>query len=283
LPVHDAACAACVSRAFLRSWRCYSKLVLSDHTLRLNHLEFEKGKIYLIDKVDKILENHHRNGVKVETLKLFLALYSNIKASYLDRWLRSTVKSGLKELDLEMHFGMENNYDFPCSVLSDEGAASSIQSLRLVADCAFNPTPTLGFLKRLKILSLYLVHITEEGLRHLFSKSFILEELVISICSGIICLKIPSTMQHLKVLHVSSCKMLRVVEIDAPNICSFHYGNDFPEFDVRISSQLKHVQLSSSRPSGIFCYARASLPSIARNIESLILNGCSKVCVLSIL
>ncbi|KAM0904525.1 hypothetical protein ACQ4PT_017972 [Festuca glaucescens] len=35
LPVRDAACAACMSRALLRSWRCYSKLILDDHALRL--------------------------------------------------------------------------------------------------------------------------------------------------------------------------------------------------------------------------------------------------------
>uniref|UniRef100_A0ACD5U0L3 Uncharacterized protein n=1 Tax=Avena sativa TaxID=4498 RepID=A0ACD5U0L3_AVESA len=283
LPIQDAACAACVSRAFLRSWRCYSKLILNDHAVGLAHIEFEERKIPLIDKVDKILKNHYHNGVEVESLNLILTFCSNIKASYLDRWLRRTVKSGFKELYLEMPLEMKKIYNFPCSILSDEGAASSIQSLRLAVNCAFHPTSTLGCLRRLKILKLSLVHITEEGLEHLFSKCSALEELSIFSCSGIICLKIPSTLQQLKLLYVNRSKMPRVVEINAPNLCSFHYENaPFPhdsalsEIYVRNCSQLKHVNLASSCPSRVLSYARTSLPSIARNVESLILGSCDE-------
>ncbi|KAM0904523.1 hypothetical protein ACQ4PT_017972 [Festuca glaucescens] len=56
LPVRDAACAACMSRALLRSWRCYSKLILDDHALRLTHIEFEERKAYVITKLTKFLE-----------------------------------------------------------------------------------------------------------------------------------------------------------------------------------------------------------------------------------
>ncbi|KAF7040049.1 hypothetical protein CFC21_049977 [Triticum aestivum] len=275
LPIQDAACAACVSHAFLRSWRCYSKLILNDCALGLNHIEFEERKIYLIDKVDKILKNHHDKGVKVETLNLILTPCTNIKASYLDRWLRRTVKSGFKDLYLEMPLSMKKIYKFPCSVLSDEGAASSIQFLK-IGSCTFHPTSTLGSLARLKTVRLSFVHTTEEGLEHLFSKSSTLEELRIFACHGIICLKIPCTMQHLKILDVQLCNMLRVVEIDAPNLCYFNYDSALPEIYVRNCSQLKHVQLSSARSSGVLFYARTSLPSIARNVESLILVGRSE-------
>ncbi|KAM0904512.1 hypothetical protein ACQ4PT_017969 [Festuca glaucescens] len=279
LPVRDAACAACMSRAFLRSWRCYSKLILDDHALRLTHIESEERKAYVIDKIDKILKNHRDNGVKVESLNLTLTPCNNIKASYLDRWLRRTVKSGFKELYLEMPLYMKKIYNFPCSVLSDEGAASSIQSLDLLSHCAFHPTSALGCLRSLKILKLSLVHITDEGLEHLLSKFSNLEELSICACTGIVCLKIPSTMQHLKFLRVTRCeilcKMPRVVEIDAPNLCSFHYNSSLPEVHVRNCSQLKHVKLSSPcLPSRALFYARTSLPSIARNVESLILDSC---------
>ncbi|XP_044973402.1 F-box/LRR-repeat protein At3g58940-like [Hordeum vulgare subsp. vulgare] len=275
LPVQDAACAACVSHAFLHSWRCYTKLTLNDSTLRLTHIKFEERKIYFIDRVDKILKNHHDKGVKVETLNLILTPCTNIKASYLDRWLRRTVKSGFKDLYLEMPLSMKKIYNFPCSVLSDEGAASSIQFLK-IGSCAFRPTSTLGSMGRLKILSLSFVHITEEGLQHLLSKSSTLEELRIFACNGIICLKIPCTMHHLKILDVQSFNMPRVVEIDAPNLCYFKYDSALPEIYVRNRSQLKHVQLSSARPSGVLFYARTSLPSIARNVESLILVGCGE-------
>ncbi|KAE8769505.1 hypothetical protein D1007_58915 [Hordeum vulgare] len=84
-------------------------------------------------------------------------------------------------------------------------------------------------------------------------------------------------MHHLKILDVQSFNMPRVVEIDAPNLCYFKYDSALPEIYVRNRSQLKHVQLSSARPSGVLFYARTSLPSIARNVESLILVGCGEV------
>ncbi|KAM0904509.1 hypothetical protein ACQ4PT_017968 [Festuca glaucescens] len=275
MPVQDAACVACVSRGFLRSWRCYSKLVLNDQTLRLTEKKFEERKIYVINKVDKILENHYDNGVKVKTLELDIASCSNIKRSYLDKWLRITVKSGIEELNLEMPLDMKKNYRFPCSILSDEAAASSIQSLRLLA-CDFHPTSTLGLLRRLTFLNLALVNITEEGLGHLLSKSSALERLEIVGCDGIVFLKIPCTLQHLKFLSVTKCKMLQVVEIGAPKLCSFHFGGTLLEISVKNPLELTHVNLSSFCLSGILSYARTRIPSIARYVESLTLLGRSE-------
>ncbi|CAM0954035.1 unnamed protein product [Alopecurus aequalis] len=285
LLVRDAARAACVSGAFRHTWRCYSKLIINYYTVGVTNIKYdsEERNINLVDKVNKILKNHYHKGVKVETLNLDISPCSNIKASCLDRWLRRTIKSGIKEVNLRMPIYMKKSYNFPCSVLSDEGAASSIQSLHL-SSCNFHPTSALGCLRRLKILSLWSVHTTEEGLEHLLSKSSTLEELRFCFCSGIICLKIPHTMQHLKLLDVKRCDILdkhgyempRVVEIDAPNLSSFQYDGALPEISVGNSLQLKHVNLSFSHMSGNLFYARTSLPSIARHIESLILVSCSE-------
>jgi hypothetical protein len=236
----------------------------------LTNIKYDERKPYVIKKVDKILINHHGNGVKVETLKLDLLHCSNMKASYLDSWLQMNIKSGIKELDLEMPFDMKKNYSFPCSVLYDGAAASSVQSLRLWG-CAFHPTSTLGHLRRLKILNLSIVHITEEGLGHLLSKSSALERLEIVACQEIICLKMACTLQQLKFLSVTNCKILQVIEIDTPNLCSFKYDRPLLEIFVRKSSQLKHVSLSSFCMSGILSSARARIPSIAEHVESLTL------------
>lgn len=257
------------SRRFLRSWRCYSNLILNNHTLGLTDKKFEEREIYLIDKVGQILTNHYGNGVRVKTLELDLYPCKNTNASHLDRWLQITVKPGIEELNFMPSVYMKKKYSFPCSVLSDEAAASSIQSLRLFA-CAFNPTSKLGRLRRLKFLDLSLVHITEEGLGHFLSKSFALERLVIFACTGITSLRIPCTLQQLKFLRITRCNMMRVVEINAPNLCSFHYGGTLEEISVRNCSQLELVE-SSFCPSGILSYARARLPSIAQNVESLTL------------
>ncbi|VAH10871.1 unnamed protein product [Triticum turgidum subsp. durum] len=285
MPIQDAARAACVSRGFLHSWRHYSNLILSDRTLGLLGRTFEETKTHLTYKVDKILTNHYHNGVKVKTLKLSLGPCKDIKASYLDRWLR-IIKPGIQEFSLVLSSVMNKSYSFPCSVLSNEAAASSIQSLSLLG-CAFHPTSILGCLRRLKCLSLCYVHVTEDGLAHLLSKSSVLEWLEIEACSGIVCLKIPCTLQQLKFLSVQKCKMVQLVEIDAPQLCSFHYGG-IPDADhygrtpaiyVQNSSHLKTVDISPVSLSGILSYARFSLPSIAQNVESLTLHGRSEVCV----
>lgn len=270
LPVQDAARAACVSHGFLRSWRCYPNLTLNERTLGLAGKKIKGREIDLICIVDPILKNH--SGLK--TLKLDLLPFRNISASCLDRWLHAAVHSGVKELSLALSSHSEESYSFPCSVLSGEAAASSIQSLYLFG-CAFHPTETIGHLRRLKILHLSCVHITEEGLEHLLSKSFALEELEIFKCSNIICLTIPCTLQQLKFLKVAWCQVLQAVEINAPKLSSFYYsGTALLGISVGDSSQLKDVHLV--HPPCILYYARARLPSIARNVKSLTLASCGE-------
>lgn len=281
LDVQDAARASCVSRVFLRSWRCYSYLVLDDQRLGLTDKKSEEREIYLINKVDQILKNHYANGVKLKALHLCLFPYKNIKASYLNRWLQNAVQFGIEDLGLVLYPVIEeNSYSFPCSVLSDKAAASSIQTIFLVY-CTFHPTSTLGCLKRLKSLYLSMVQITEEGLGHLLSKSFAIERLVVNGCNGITSLRIPCTLEQLKLLHITTCEMMQVVEIDAPNLCTLHYsGGPLVEFSVRYSSQLKNVNLwfNSLDAPGILSYARARLPYITPNVGSLALCSHKEVC-----
>nr|XP_040257108.1 uncharacterized protein LOC120974762 [Aegilops tauschii subsp. strangulata] len=268
LPLQDAARAACVSHGFLLFWRCYSNLTFNVSALGLAHKKSEDWEIFLIDRVDSILKNHSGNGV--ETLNLCLLSCKNIDPSYLDRWLQIAVRSGIKELKLEMSYFMNKKYSFPCSVLSDDAAASSIRSLHLSA-CVFRPTTTLGCLRRLNALSLFSVHITDEGLGHLLSKSFALQQLYIFRCNAIICLKIPSMLQQLKLLTIKLCEKLQVVEINAPRLSSFHFDGALVKISVVDPSPLRDVYFSSSRPSRMLSYARTRLPSITRNVRSLTL------------
>ncbi|XP_044321057.1 uncharacterized protein [Triticum aestivum] len=274
LPVRDAARAACVCRGFLRSWRCYANLTLSVEALGLTGKKYkDDADIFLrdakkfIDIVDKILRNHSRHGVEISRLDLELYPCKNINASYLDRWLQITaVRPGIKELKLVLCGSMKKEYIFPCSVLSNEAAASSIRSLELHA-CTFRPTTTLGCLSRLETLCLYRVNITDEGLGHLLSKSFGLGQIDIINCSKIICLKIPCTLQQLNVLTFSWCERLQAVEINAPNLSTLHFIGTLVEISVAHPSQLQDVHLVG--PSHLLSYARAKLPCIAPNVKSL--------------
>ncbi|KAE8778321.1 hypothetical protein D1007_48753 [Hordeum vulgare] len=268
LPLRDAAHAACVSHGFLLLWRCYSNLKLDVGTLGLAHKKYEDWEIFLIDIVDRILRNHSGNGV--ETLDLGLLCCKNIDPSYLDRWLQIVVRLGIKQLNLQMTTFKKKEYSFPCSVLSDDAAASSIRSICL-GGCAFRPTPTLGCLRRLKALSLFCVQITDEGLGHLLSKSFALEHIYLYECNEIICLKIPCMLQQLQVLTVKMCERLQVVEINAPRLSSFHFNGNLVKISVVDPSPLRDVSFSSPCRSRMLSYARTRLPSITRNVTSLTL------------
>lgn len=271
LPLQDAARAACVSHAFLHSWRCHSTLTLSTETLGLTHEKLGSDKeieIHLIDKVDHILNNHR--GIMLKTLKLDVFPCDSISTSYLDRWLQTSVKSGIEELSLKVSTFMEKDYNFPCSILSDEIAARSIQSLDLYG-CAFDPTVTLGWLRRLGTLRLYFLKINDEGLGHLLSKSLALEQLEICYCGEITCFRMPCKMQQLKFLRVAWCNMIRFVEIDAPKLFSFQYEGTQVEINVIESTQLKNVELLHTKPYGILSYAYAKLPLIAPNVQNLTL------------
>ena len=104
MPLDAAARAACLSHAFLSSWRCYPKLILSSRMVKAH-----SGS--LRHRIDSILRNHSGIGLKI----LGLHLSDQYDCfPYLDRWLHDAVTPGIEELSLRPY----KKYSFPCSVLS---------------------------------------------------------------------------------------------------------------------------------------------------------------------
>uniref|UniRef100_A0A0E0INN1 At1g61320/AtMIF1 LRR domain-containing protein n=1 Tax=Oryza nivara TaxID=4536 RepID=A0A0E0INN1_ORYNI len=99
IPLRDAACLACLSRRFLRSWRCFPNLTFNQETFSLNVYEgtsYEKEK-KPVDIIDSILQNHSGTGVK--TLKLDVSNYFKpITADHINNWLNAAVKPGIIEI-----------------------------------------------------------------------------------------------------------------------------------------------------------------------------------------
>ena len=126
--MQDAARVACVSQKFLRSWRCYSNLILTKKTLGLADDKSEGSEKRYINKIDKILNTYSGNVMKVKTLRIDLVRCKSVSASYLDRWIQIAVKSGINELSLSLSYSMKKKYYFPYSVLFGETTTSSIQS-----------------------------------------------------------------------------------------------------------------------------------------------------------
>uniref|UniRef100_A0A0E0KVI8 F-box domain-containing protein n=1 Tax=Oryza punctata TaxID=4537 RepID=A0A0E0KVI8_ORYPU len=287
MPLKDAARAACVSHGFLRCWRRYPMLILNSKTIGLAKrklslyaedvplyepaLNVDDMESYAISKIDHIIKNHSGIGVKVLKLQLFAC--PNINAAVLDRWFVNVVKPGIEELSLEMSLCKKRTeYNFPCSVLSNKAGGGTMQSLFL-SSCSFHPTVALGCNRSLTSLHLYEVHISGEEIGQFLSNSFALERLVISDCNDITQFKVPCLMQQLMYLQVTRCEMLEVIEIDAPKVSSFIYGDVGIQISLGDPLQVKEIRLMGYNQPNTVCYARTELPSIMPNVESLIVSS----------
>ncbi|KAJ1263642.1 hypothetical protein BS78_09G201200 [Paspalum vaginatum] len=259
LSLCDAARAACLSRAFLRSWRCRPILALNRNILGSNKNAPQKNFSCIIDI---ILRSHTGIGIKILKLELHGIFYA---CHYLDSWLQITVTPGIEELTLKLCNGDEIKHNVPCTLFSP-GVRNSIQYLQLFY-CAFHPTAELGPLRNLTSLHLYSVHILGDELECFLSNSSALKQLYLSTCQEIMSLKIPCVLQQLNCVNVSYCWNLRVIENKARNVSSFIL---LLQEGVKVSLgetlQMKNLSMGLSN---IICYARSELPSNMPNLETL--------------
>ncbi|EAY99604.1 hypothetical protein OsI_21582 [Oryza sativa Indica Group] len=264
MPMRAAARAACVSRSFLSSWRCHPNLNFSSEAFGLNRNACGKEELagLFYSKVDHILKRHSGIGVKKLTIKVY-SDYSGKGSSYLNNWLQIAVKPGIEELIISLT-QFQAKYNFPCSLLSN-GSGDSIQYLHL-SNCSFHPTVTLGGLRSLTRLYLCCVRITENELSCFLSHSLALEQLEIRYCDRIVCLKVPCLLQRLISLKVFGCDNLKLIENEAPNVSIFAFQGDKTQLKLGETLQMKSLCMVRS---GYVYHARAELPSIKPNLESL--------------
>ncbi|KAJ1280810.1 hypothetical protein BS78_04G261500 [Paspalum vaginatum] len=255
MPLRDAARAACLSHAFLRSWRCHPNLTLSRDALASKaHACAE-----ITYKIDCILRNHS-GCLKVLNLDL-----QGISCRYLDGWLRVAVTPGIEELTL---LPFKRKYNVPCSLLSD-GVRNSIRYLE-IGYCTFRPTAELGPLRSLTSLHLRTVRITGDELECLLSNALALEQLLLFDCKELIYLKIPCVLQQLGCLEIIACWWLQVIESKAPNLSSFYLTGKVSNVSLGDTLHMKNLILDRSN---VVCYARTELPCIMPNLETLVLSS----------
>lgn len=273
MPMQDSARSACVSHAFLNSWRHHPNLILNKETLGLERNACGKGDIAraFTSKVDQILKNHSRTATKI--LKLDIFGCRDFDISYLNNWLEIAITAGIEKLVLFLPSGYQEVYTFPCSLLFGQNG-SSLQYLQLNY-CAFRPTVGLGFLRSLTKLYLRNVRITGGELGCLLSNSLALQRLELRYCSEIICLKIPCVLERLSCLTVSSCNALQMVESNAPNLSTFNFDGDTVQLSLRQSLQVKDLYMGCPNESNLLCYAITKLPYVMSNVEDLKLSSIS--------
>lgn len=279
MTMKDAACASSVSLGFLRSWRCYPNLVFNSKTFGINE-DARNNNINeitsdFIGRVDQIMTNHSGTGVK----KFILQTYpcDNLHPSYVDRWLQAATTPGIEEFELQMPWCNKIEYNFPCSLLSTE-RGSSLQSF-VLDHCAFHPAAEVGCLSSLTSVHLSSVHITGEELCSFLSRSLALKQLEIYKCNDIVCLKIPYELSHLIFLVVQSCRMLEMIESDAPKLSHFKYIGRPIHMSLGNPLQLSHIEMVSGTKSNMLYCARTKLPSIAPNVQTLFLTSLAEVSV----
>ena len=267
LPMQDAARAACVSRSFLSSWRCYPNLTFTNETMcpKQRFQMQTVGSNVITDynnNIDRVLTNHSGTGVTKFRLQYHAPC---VGESYhrLRSWLQVGVTPGIEELDLTLSSREAPTFKFPCKLLSDR-CQDSIQYLRF-ASCALRPRFDL-VLRNLKILHLFEVRIRDDRLGCLLSNSLALEQLNLIHCNDIISLKIPCLLQRLSFLEVFECSSLQVIEKKAPNISRFRFVGNQVQLSLGESLKLKNLMLCHHCA---ISYAIENLPSCVPNLQTL--------------
>lgn len=211
------------------------------------------------------MQNH--SGIGVKTFRLRTPFDFYMHPGHLDRWVQAAITPGIREFELRLNMDNKIDYSFLCPLLSgDKG--SSIQSLNL-ARCAFHSVDTVGCLSSLPRVHLYEVRITGEELSFFLSKSFALEELVLSDCNGTASLKIPWLLSQFKFLHVRRCSRLRMIEGNAPKLFSFEYVGGPIHISLGDSSRVREIQMLTVDEPDMLYYATTRLPFVATNLQSL--------------
>nr|CAB3481834.1 unnamed protein product [Digitaria exilis] len=252
--MRDAAQAACVSHAFLRFWRSYARLNFDVYTLGLMDLgrrvppsfgpidkqEFDddylkKNSPIIRDfsaRVDHIMHNHIGTGVQTFRLVPPYGLY--IDPALLNRWFQAVIAPGISEFYLYLDMGDEGlGYSFPCSLLSSSNrpGCSTITSFS-IAGCGLRSLDWVGCLTTLCTVHLHRMRVTGEQLTCFLSSSPGLQELQLSYCNDIVCLKIPCLLSRLRLLLIATpmkklnkFRRLKYLEIQ------LHTPRRCPDFD----------------------------------------------------
>jgi hypothetical protein len=113
------------------------------------------------------------------------------------------------------------------------------------------------------------VHITGDELEQLISNSLAMEELKLAHCHKIITLKLPCLLHRLNYLNVFECKGLKVIENEAPNLCVVHVNCSLEILRFGDLLQVKDLQMFDGVETNLVHHARAKLPFIMPNLETL--------------
>ncbi|KAI4988790.1 hypothetical protein ZWY2020_036107 [Hordeum vulgare] len=197
----------------------------------------------------------------MEKLRIELFDCDKVDSCYISSWLRIAVTAGIEELTLYLPAAPEDEayYSFPCSLLFN-GSENSIRYLD-IGICAFRPTVGLGRWRSLTILYPRNVLIADNELEGLLTI--------------IVCLKIPCLLRRLRVLRVTVCRNLQMIDNNAPNIFIFDFSGSLVSISLGSALQVKNVRMECLEfgQSNIVLHARTKLLTYAPNVETLVISS----------
>lgn len=240
-----------------------------------------------VARVNHIMRNH--TGTDIAIFWIQPPQYFYIDPDILDRWFRAVISPGIR------HFGavldMDDDglgYTFPCSLLSRDSHGCSTITSFTITGCRLGHIDRVGCLVSLRRVHLHKMRVTGDELCCLLSACPALEELELSYCHDIVCLKIPRLLSRLKFLHVGNCNSLQKIQCDAPELKIFSYAG-LPTTLIGLGDSaplVNEMRVSSADDEhGMLSYATTKLPSIAPNLSQLSLSSCFDVsqCLLELL
>uniref|UniRef100_K3ZML3 Uncharacterized protein n=1 Tax=Setaria italica TaxID=4555 RepID=K3ZML3_SETIT len=236
MPLRDAAQAACVSRGFLRSWRCFPNLIISVDSLGINvNTSNDEIKRDFVCRVDHIMQNHSSMGVKRFVIETYPC--SNLQPSYVDRWLQCAITPGIKEIYLSM-LSCGIKYNFPGLLLFSREIRSSIQTF-VLGDCSFHCAAQVGYMSSLTNLELH---------------------------------SIPCLLQKLDILDVLGCSKLEMIDTNAPNLSTFFFAGRPIHISLGEALQVRKISFRRDYSPNALYYASTKFPFIAPNLQTLVLS-----------
>uniref|UniRef100_R7WF82 At1g61320/AtMIF1 LRR domain-containing protein n=1 Tax=Aegilops tauschii TaxID=37682 RepID=R7WF82_AEGTA len=152
------------------------------------------------------------------------------------------------------------------------------QFLSLFTSAHVASTPTDGprvlacswSLSRLRLCK---VGVTGDELWFFLSSCFSLEWLDLSNCDMITSLKIPHVLRKLKTVWVRMCRELVVIESHALKLSTFSYeGRQLSRFTLGDSLEMEELDMHAAHMQDMLQYAGNNLPSVATNLETLVLS-----------
>ncbi|KAF7150543.1 hypothetical protein RHSIM_Rhsim02G0017300 [Rhododendron simsii] len=230
LHTEDAVCTSILSKRWRRMWCTFPvfDFQLGEYSYLAKHgikdCQAEASKDEFLSFVEESLNRRLLHQFSIHKFRMSMG-FSNLEhlTPWMDRWLAIIIGRNVKELELEVRRRESNGlYSVPPFVLG----AKSITVLKL-SRCDLHLTLAAGIIKFSQLRELHLgkMHINQWMIQTFTSSCPLIEILELSLCIGLDCLCLPSSLLQLNKVVLRNCHWLKTVQIEVPNLIDYFIQN----------------------------------------------------------